>query len=215
MRQWLVSPLLLVVFAFCTATTLWPFQGGMVIMEYTSIVPHWPSLLYFALFFILSYLFHNYRDFLPVLAQHVRTLTFFLFPLSLYASHLDTDVHGASFALHLGAVLACGLCTWALIYLFLGSALRFFDRDSPWIVYVSQSAYWVFLVHLPLVFHAGWWLLQFDLPSGLKFLIICGFTFTVAFLSFHYWVQKTWISDFLNGRRFDLDWPWREARIPR
>ena len=102
-----------------------------------------------------------------------------------------------------------------LIYLFLGSALRFFDRDSPWIVYVSQSAYWVFLVHLPLVNFAGWWLLQFDLPSPLKFLLVCGFTSVVAFTTFHYWVQKTWISDFLYGRRFDLAWPWRQSRVSR
>ena len=54
-------------------------------------------------------------------------------------------------ALHLGAVLANGLCTWALIYAFIGGALRYFDRQSPWIQYVSQSSYWVYLVHMPLV----------------------------------------------------------------
>jgi len=80
---------------------------------------------------------------------------------------------------------------------------------------VSQSAYWVFLVHLPLVFLAGWWLVQFDLPATLKFVLVCGFTSVVAFLTFHYWVQKTWISDFLYGRRFDLDWPWRQTGISR
>jgi hypothetical protein len=32
-----------------------------------------------------------------------------------------------------------------------------------------------------------------------------------AFTTFHYWVQKPWLSDFLHGRRFDLKWPWLAA----
>ncbi len=218
LKRWLVSPFLLVAFALYTAGTLWPYHGGQVHEGFVYFKPHLPSLVYYGSFFVLGYVFHHYRDFLQALARNVPSwavLALILFPLSLYASQLDNGVRGASFALHLGAVLANGLCTWALIYLFLGSALRFFDRESPWIQYVSQSSYWVFLVHLPLVCLAGWWLVQFDLPAALKFLLVCGFTAVVAFVSFHYWVQNTWISDFLHGRRFDLDWPWREARLAR
>ena len=214
LKRWLVSPFLLAGFALYTAGTLWPFHGGQVAEGFFYFKPHLPSLVYYGSFFVLGYLFHHYRDFLQALARNVPTwavLTAILYPLATYASHLDNSVGGASFELHLGAVLANGLCTWALIYLFLGSALRFFDRESPWILYVSQSSYWVFLVHLPLVSFAGWWLVQFDFPAVLKFLLVCAFTSVAAVLTFHYWVQKTWISDFLHGRRFDLNWPWLES----
>ncbi len=218
MKRWLISPLLPVTFALLTAASLWPFQGGTVFMEYSFMKPHVPALLYFSLFFVLGYIFHHYPVFLPALARNVpawAVLALILFPLSLVASELDAGAPGDDFALHLGAVMAQGLCTWVLVYLFLGCALRFFDRDSPWIVYVSQSAYWVFLVHLPLVFLAGWWLLPFDLPATLKFVLVCGFTSVVAFTTFHYGVQRTWISDFLYGRRFDLNWPWWESAPSR
>lgn len=218
LKRWLVSPFLLLPFALYTAGTLWPFHGGQVHEGFILLKPHLPSLVYYGSFFVLGYAFHHYRDFLQALARNVPTwtvLAVILFPLALYASHLDNGERGASFELHLGAVLANGLCTWALIYLFLGGTQRFFDRDSPWIVYVSQSSYWVFLVHMPLVSLAGWWLLQFDFPSPFKFLLVCGFTALAAFLTFHYWVQKTWISDFLHGRRFDLNWPWLESGLAR
>lgn len=217
-KRWLASPFLLLAFALYTAATLWPYHGGQVHEGFIYLKPHVPSLIYYGSFFMLGYLFHHYRDFLQALARGVplwTALALILFPLALYASHLDNGARGANVALHLAAVLANGLCTWALIYLFLGSALRFFDRDSPWIVYVSQSSYWVFLVHLPLVTFAGWWLVQFDLPAVLKFVLVCAFTAAVGFLSFHYWVQRTWVSVFLHGRRFDLDWPWREVRRAR
>ena len=214
LKRWLVSPLMLAPFALYTAGTLWPFHGGQVHEGFIFIKPHLPSLAYYGSFFVLGYFFHHYRDFLQALARNVpfwAGIALILFPLAMYASHLDHGARGASFALHLGAVLANGLCTWALIYLFLGVAMRYFDRESPWIQYVSQSSYWVYLVHMPLVLLAGWWLVQFDFPSPLKFLLVCGFTALVAFTTFHYWVQRTWISDFLHGRRFDLQWPWRES----
>ncbi len=215
LKRWLVSPFLLLAFVPYTAATLWPFHGGQVNEGFIYFKPHLPSLVYYGSFFVLGYIVHHYRDFLQALARNVAAwavLAAILFPLSLYASHLDNSARGASVALHLGAVLANGLCTWVLIYLFLGSALRFFDRESPWIQYVSQSSYWVYLVHMPLVLLAGWWLVQFDFPSPLKFLLVCGFTAVAAFLTFHYWVQKTWLSDFLHGRRFDLKWPWLQPR---
>ena len=213
-RRWLNSPLLLAPLALFTAVTLWPFHGGQVHEGFIYFKPHLPSLAYYGSFFVLGYFFHHYRDFLQAVAKRIAIwglLAGFLFPLATWASLLDNNVRGASPALHLGAVLANALCTWSLVYLFLGTAQRFFDRESPWIQYVSQSSYWVFLVHMPLVSFAGWWLLQFDLPSPLKFLLVCGFTAVVGFLTFHYWVQKTWLSDFLHGRRFDLDWPWRHT----
>jgi peptidoglycan/LPS O-acetylase OafA/YrhL len=216
LRKWLASPFLLPVFGLYTAGTLWPYHGGQVYEGFVLLKPHLPSLVYYGSFFVLGYIFHRYRDFLQALPRRVpfwAALGAVLFPLSLYASHLDNAVRGANFELHLGAVLANGMCTWALIYLFMGSALRFFDRESPWILYVSQSSYWVFLVHMPLVCLAGWWFVQFDLPAVLKFLLVCSFTAGTALVTFHYWVQKTWVSMFLHGRRFSLDWPWREPRL--
>ena len=135
------------------------------------------------------------------------------FPVAVHFSELDYAARGSDKMLHVYAMLANGFCTWALIYAFLGGALRFFDRDAPWIQYVSQSSYWVFLVHMPLVSLAAFWLVQFDLPALLKFLLACAFTTVVALATFHYWVQKTWLSSFLHGRKFDLQWPWRDRGV--
>ena len=211
-RRGLQSPLMLLLLSLYTSATLWPYRGGQVYEGFVFLKPHLPSLIYYGSFFVFGYFLYHYRDFLQVLARRVPAwglLAGILFPLATWASTLDNAVRGASFELHLAAVLANGACTWALTCLFLGGAQRWFDRESPWIQYVSQSSYWVFLVHMPLVCLAGWWLVQFDFPSPFKFLLVCGFTALAALLSFHYVVQKTWLSDFLHGRRFNLEWPWR------
>jgi glucans biosynthesis protein C len=210
----LASPCLVVPLGVGTAAMLWPYHGGQVGEGFMFVKPHLPSLVYYGSFFVLGYVGHHYRGALPALVRGVwrwAALAALLFPLSLHFSGLDNAVRGRDAMLHLWAVLANGFCTWALICFFVGAALRWFDRDSPWIQYVSQSSYWVFLVHMPLVTLAAFWLLRYDLPAMLKFLLACSFTAVIAFVTFHYWVQKSWVSTFLHGRRFDLQWPWRRT----
>ena len=59
---------------------------------------------------------------------------------------------------------------------------------------------------------AGWWMVQYDLPATIKFLCVTTFTTVICFVTYHYWVQRSWVSVFLNGRRFDLNWPWQAPR---
>jgi hypothetical protein len=51
---------------------------------------------------------------------------------------------------------------------------------------------------------AGWWLVPYDLPALVKFTLVVAFVCTVCFVSYHLAVQRTWVSVFLNGKRFDL-----------
>jgi glucans biosynthesis protein C len=211
-NAFLAAPATLLPLALCTAAALWPYRGGQVLEGFIYFRPHLPSLVYYGSFFVLGYLFNHFQDVLRTFARHVAwyaALALVVFPLALYATHLDYAASGQAPAAHLAAVLLHGLCTWSLVAFFIGSAMRFFDRGAPWILYASQSSYWVYLVHMPLLCLAGWWLVQYDLPALVKFLLAAGFTTVVCFATYHYWVQRTWISGFLNGRRFDLDWPWR------
>ena len=136
LRRLLASPACLVLLALFTAVTLWPYHGGQVHEGFIYFKPHLPSLVYYGSFFVAGHLLHHHRYLLPILARGVcawAALGTVLFPLAVYASHLDNSAGGTNATLHLGAVLANGLCTWALICLFIGGALRFFDRESPWI----------------------------------------------------------------------------------
>jgi peptidoglycan/LPS O-acetylase OafA/YrhL len=212
-RGFLCSPLALVALGFLSAATLWPFRGGQVHEGFLFLKPHVPSMLYYGLFFVVGYVLHEYRDALDAikrLAPACTVASAVLFPLSLALSYLENHAMGEAAArYHLAAVLAHGFCTWTLIYMFTGWMLRLFDRESPWILYVSQSAYWVYLVHLVFTSLMGWLLFPFDLPAIVKFAIVFSVTTVGCFATYHYLVQRTWVSRFLHGKRFDLDWPWR------
>jgi peptidoglycan/LPS O-acetylase OafA/YrhL len=210
-KRFLASPLAIVFFGLYTAATLWPFRGGQLHEGFLFLKPHVPSMVYYGSFFVFGYCFHHYRDVLKAFVRWAAAgavMAAVLFPLSLWLSHRDTQ-SGAS---HLAAVIAHGFCTWAIIYAFTGAMLRFFDRESPWILYISQSAYWVYLVHMFFICVAALLLIPYDLPAIAKYAIVVSFATVCCFATYHYFVQRTWVSRFLNGKRFDLDWPWRKAR---
>ncbi len=213
------SPYSFALLSLVTAATLWPYAGAQVFGVFVFLTPHVPSLLFYGFFFVFGYVLHSHRDFLGHLARLVpkmALLALVLFPLSLLTTHLEYAQPPGSVGVHLVAVVVHGFCTWTLVYLAIGCALRYFDRESPWSLYASQSSYWVFLVHMPAVCLAAWWLVPYELPALVKFALVALATTLFCFTTYHYWVQNTWVSDFLNGRRFDLDWPWRKppVRVP-
>jgi peptidoglycan/LPS O-acetylase OafA/YrhL len=215
--RFLASPFSLMVFAAWTAVTLWPYQGALVFGNFIMLGFSAPAALYYGTFFVIGYVYHHYRGSTAALVGYVpwcAMLAIVLFPLSVYASHLEYEHQAAEVGFHVFAVVVHGLCTWSLIWLLVGLALRYLDRPTPWALYASQSAYWVYLLHLPIVALAAWPLAFVDAPAILKWLIVSGVTTVVCFTTYHYWVQDTWLGAFLNGKRFQLDWPWRTSAAP-
>jgi peptidoglycan/LPS O-acetylase OafA/YrhL len=207
------APAMIVPLGLYTALTLWPFRGGQVLEGFMYFEPHGPSLLYYGSFFVLGYLFRGFPALFATAARHVKRYALLgaaLFGLAILASYAEYAAgRGVDAATHLAAVLANGLATWALIYAFIGAVQRWFDTGSTWSLYASQASYWVFLVHMPLVALAGWALAPWDAPALVKFPLVVAFAAGVCLVSYHILVQRSWLSVFLNGRRFDLPWPWR------
>lgn len=214
--RFLASPWSLPVFALFTAITLWPYPGGQVFGEFIMLGFSPPAALYYGAFFVIGYVFHHYRAATARLVDYVpacAALSVLLFPLSIYASYLEYTHPAAGIGYHVIAIVLHGFATWALIWLFVGIALRYFDRGTAWTLYTSQSAYWVYLLHLPVICFVGWLLVPVDVHGAAKFTVVMLVTTVVCFTTYHYWVQDTWLGAFLNGKRFTLDWPWRPEPV--
>jgi peptidoglycan/LPS O-acetylase OafA/YrhL len=210
-RRVAASPWLPLALGAWSAFTLWPYHGAFVGLTYLR--PQLSSLLYYGTFFVIGYLLHAFRGFLDASCRHLGAYALtsaLLFAASVAPSHLDFLQGGSSFRLHLATVLINGPLTWLLIFASIGLFQSFFDHDSPWVAYISQSSYWVYLVHLPFACLGAWYLVDFAVPAVVKFAAVAAFTTLGSFVSYHYLVRRTWISVMLNGRRFSLRWPWLE-----
>jgi peptidoglycan/LPS O-acetylase OafA/YrhL len=94
------------------------------------------------------------------------------------------------------------LTCWFFIFGFTGMFLRYFSKHSPLMRYVSDSAYWVYLLHLPLTAFLPGLIGGWDVPAILKFTIVASGTTFICFFTYHYLVRSTFIGEFLNGRKY-------------
>lgn len=114
-----------------------------------------------------------------------------------------------SFAQHPGTVAnielkvayAYGLtsCCWSLGLL--GLFLRWLPRQHRVLRYLSDSSYWVFMVHM--LGTIGFGVLLYNAPwgAGAKMAVNMAATTIVCLLSYHWLVRGSWIGVLLNGRR--------------
>ncbi|MDE0188642.1 MAG: acyltransferase family protein, partial [bacterium] len=93
------------------------------------------------------------------------------------------------------------LYAWGMCFGLMGLFRVLLPRERRGIRYLSDSAYWVYLVHLPLVVAAQMLVFDWDLFAGVKFLLICGVVTAVSLLSYQAFVRYTPIGAMLNGKK--------------
>lgn len=102
---------------------------------------------------------------------------------------------GAAFLTRLHAECRVGLRTFP--------CHLFSFRGHVWMMnmIMMDSAYWVYLVHLPVVVGLQIAFANCAVTWWIKWPLINAIAFPVLLLSYHWLVRLTWISAWLNGRR--------------
>ena len=90
---------------------------------------------------------------------------------------------------------------WFITFGLMGLFRRYCPADNATMRYLSDSAYWLYLAHLPLIIAAQLAVKDWPIPALAKFLLIV--TVVTAFLLWTYQtlVRYTWLGRFLNGPR--------------
>ena len=108
------------------------------------------------------------------------------------------DLWGGAWALT--AVLQAAYA-WLMCFGTMGLFLIVASRERAWVRYVSDSSYWVYLWHLPLIIGGQWLLLSVNLSVHLKFVLIFAGVVGLLLVVYHLGVRYTPIGTMLNGKR--------------
>ncbi len=90
---------------------------------------------------------------------------------------------------------------WLMCFGLIGLFRLIAARERYWVRYVSDSSYWLYLWHLPLIVFAQRLVLTWPLNAHLKFALICGVVTAVLLGSYQLGVRYTLIGTMLNGKR--------------
>lgn len=109
-----------------------------------------------------------------------------------------------SWALRIAALYLGGLFGWAMVLLFLGAFVKWFDHPRPWVSYLSDASYWCYLVHLPVTLALQILVAELEWPGPLKYAIVMTGTIAACLGTYHAFVRYTIVGAALNGPRLPL-----------
>jgi glucan biosynthesis protein C len=134
--------------------------------------------------------------------------------LNVVSMNLTTNIYTTDTARALGAedktteLLALSrymlkmLCSVLFAYAFIGLAESRFGSYNAKLRFISDGAYWMYLIHLPLVAFISFSMLNLAIPIEMKFIIAIVTTSIICLVTYKYFVRSTIIGILLNGRRY-------------
>jgi hypothetical protein len=171
----------------------------------SSLLPPLHILAAYGVFFTFGWLLFLRRDLVDRIGQHPWLyLSAGLTMSFVYLSIVARQPALATAARPAIAAIAAGLATWLLIYGLTGLFVRYFNGPRPVQRYLSDAAYWMYIVHLPFTIWLPGLLAPLAWPAMVKFGLVFGITTLATLITYHYLVRSTAIGVLLNGRRFGV-----------
>ena len=168
----------------------------------TLLLPPVRTLLAYGVFFVFGWLLFVARERLEVLAGRIGWhLALGLLGVAGYiyieVGNPLEDPHAS----HAAACAAMAASMWGFVLGLIGLFLRLVSRELPVVRYLSNAAYWTYLVHLPIVIVVVGALARVPLHAFAKFVVVVTVTTAACLGSYHALVRRTVIGVLLNGTR--------------
>lgn len=90
---------------------------------------------------------------------------------------------------------------WLMTFGLMGLFRRVWPVESRTMRYLSDSAYWLYLAHLPLVIGAQYLVRDWPVPAAVKFGLIVAVVTAFLLWTYRAFVRYHWLGRFLNGPR--------------
>jgi hypothetical protein len=206
------SPLCLLWLVPLTLLTQWRMHGGGTLPGFgaddsAGLLPMPHVLAHYAIFFGFGAVLYGRPGAIDRLGRgwwlHLSLAVSLLFPtlgLSLHAPDMREAVTSEG-TRHLLASLGEVLYAWLMVFGLLGLFGRLLGRERAAVRYVSDSSYWLYLAHLPLIVVGQVLLSGVELPALVKFTLLVAGTTVILLLSYQWLVRYTWVGRLLNGPR--------------
>ena len=91
---------------------------------------------------------------------------------------------------------------WFMIFGLVGFFRKLFSRANLKVRFISDSSYWLYIAHLPLIQIIQFWVSEWSLPSFIKLIFVCIITTILLLLSYRYLIRYSPIGTMLNGKRY-------------
>lgn len=99
-------------------------------------------------------------------------------------------------------IILNSIIVWLFIFGITGLFIRYGSNNSARMRYISDSSFWVYLIHFPFTVLIPGLIAKWPLSAMQKFVFVFIITTIISYTTYHYLVRSTFIGNFLNGRKY-------------
>lgn len=178
------------------SASIYFIMGTYSVNTSTSFIPEFETFIYYFFFYIVGWILFKSKHLLGTMKMLDWVSSLFGLVL-FFVYYILNDYLYYEAKIGLKSVLV-----WAFIFGITGLFIRFGSHHSSRMRYVSDSSYWVYLIHLSFTALIPGLIADWLIPATLKFLFVMTTTGIICFVTYHYLVRGTFIGKFLNGRKY-------------
>jgi len=105
------------------------------------------------------------------------------------------------------------LAVWCWCLGLTGAAVAWLSAPSARWRYLSDASYWMYLVHVPIIWALQAWMMRWSIHWSIKYALILSIAGVLLLASYHYLVRSTFLGRFLKGRKYPRGLP-RGVEVP-
>lgn len=206
--RWVLSPARLLWLLPLTAVPTWFMQFEFGPDTSMGIVPMPHVLAYYAIFFFFGVFYYESDDQEGRLGQSWRwslpATMLVLFPLAIEFATGTFGFRDSLLPARLhrpASVFLQSLFAWGMCFAGIGMFRALLTRENKTIRYLSDSSYWLYLAHLPLIIAAQAVISRWQAPAYVKMGLLSMIITAFLLLTYEFLVRYTWVGALLNGRK--------------
>lgn len=196
---WLVPAL-----AVACATMLWTgkFIGTPGVVA-ASLIPHHSSLAYYAVFFLFGWMIFRNADLLPQVERGPgRKFLLGMGMAALAWALFENHIALPGFLPRAWSIsVVAGLASWLTLFGVWGFFARFLAGARPWIRYLADASYWIYLIHVPFLGLLQRLLADTGLHPLVQLALATLGALGLSFLTYSTLVRYTAVGRLLHGTR--------------
>ena len=161
------------------------------------LIPQPHLLLYYGIFFGFGALYFDSDDNTGRLGRW----WFLTLPLAVFVAFpvgIDTTFESPNRSV---SAIAQTIYVWAMAFCMIGLFRKFMSIENKTMRYISDSSYWLYVAHLPLVIWGQGLVRDWPISPFIKFFLVCGISTGLLLISYQTLVRYTWLGRLLNGPR--------------
>jgi glucan biosynthesis protein C len=208
-----LAPLLLAVpLAAVLYVTPWWQQWGGIPAPYTGFVPNLPGVLCFGAAVLFGWCLHRQQSLLETLRRDyalylVAAVAASIAALYLVGVRMNVTVIPMSRETRAAYAFVYMLAVWCWTLGLSGAAVALLSAPSARWRYLSDASYWMYLIHVPIVWGLQAAMVRWHVHWSIKYSLILAISGVLLIASYHYMVRSTFLGKFLNGRKYERALP--------